>query len=197
MVLKLPAIAILPAHAVFWMGFIVTRMIVRGRTGAAARPETGPAQKSKGAAWFVAGHALAFAVLYNGICVGALWHHPSLFRRMPATGAALILAAMLFACWALLHFRSWRFKAQIDRGHQLATSGPFSLVRHPIYAAFCLLALGSFLWIPNEVTLAGLVLIVLFGDIRGRAEEKLLEQAFGAEYVDYKKRVARLVPLVY
>ena len=46
-------------------------------------------------------------------------------------------------------FRSWRFRATLDKGHQLATGGPFSLLRHPIYMGLNLLALGRAIWVPT------------------------------------------------
>jgi hypothetical protein len=80
---------------------------------------------------------------------------------------------------ALVFFRSWRFHAKLDEGHQLATGGPFRLVRHPIYAGLNLLALGSAIWAPSPIIWAGFALIAIGSDLRARSEEKLLERAFG------------------
>ncbi len=52
--------------------------------------------------------------------------------------------------WALDYFRSWRFRAKLDEGHQLATGGPFRLLRHPIYMGLNLLALGSAFWVVKR-----------------------------------------------
>jgi hypothetical protein len=60
-----------------------------------------------------------------------------------------------------------------------------------------LLAAGSFLWIPNALVLAGMLLVFLAGDLRARAEEKVLAAAFGDRYRDYAARVKRFVPGVY
>ena len=35
--------------------------------------------------------------------------------------------------WARAHFRSWRFRAKLDTGHELVAGGPFRFLRHPIY----------------------------------------------------------------
>jgi protein-S-isoprenylcysteine O-methyltransferase Ste14 len=51
--------------------------------------------------------------------------------------------------WARVWFASWRFRAKVDASHQLATGGPFALLRHPIYMGLNLLALGSAVWDPT------------------------------------------------
>jgi protein-S-isoprenylcysteine O-methyltransferase Ste14 len=94
-------------------------------------------------------------------------------------------------------FRSWRFQARIDATHRLSTDGPFAFVRHPIYAALDLLALGSLLWIPTPWTAAGLLLMMVMGDVRARGEEKVLLAAFGEDYRRYSARVRRFVPGIY
>jgi protein-S-isoprenylcysteine O-methyltransferase Ste14 len=109
---------------------------------------------------------------------------------MIAAGAALISSA-------LMHFRSWRLRARLDQGHELATEGPFRLMRHPIYMGLNLLALGTAIWIPTVVEWIALVLMFIGGDVRARSEEAILTQAFGAAYTDYCARTKRFIPLVY
>jgi protein-S-isoprenylcysteine O-methyltransferase Ste14 len=99
--------------------------------------------------------------------------------------------------WALVYFRSWRFRARLDEGHQLATGGPFGLVRHPIYLGLNLLALGTGLWVPTPLVWLGFVLMLLGSDFRGRAEEKLLAKSFGDLYGSYARRTRRFVPGLY
>jgi protein-S-isoprenylcysteine O-methyltransferase Ste14 len=98
---------------------------------------------------------------------------------------------------ALRVFESWRLLARVEEGHRLCRSGPFRVVRHPIYTAMSLLALGTFLWAPNPVVLAGAVLVMISGDRRARAEERLLARVFGDEYRDYCRASARAIPGVY
>jgi protein-S-isoprenylcysteine O-methyltransferase Ste14 len=70
-------------------------------------------------------------------------------------------------------------------------------VRHPIYAGLDLLALGSALWIPSVTMWVAFVLMAIGSDLRGRAEERLLELGFGETYRDYCRRTSRFVPGVY
>jgi protein-S-isoprenylcysteine O-methyltransferase Ste14 len=96
-----------------------------------------------------------------------------------------------------VHFRSWRFRATLDRGHQLATGGPFRLLRHPIYMALNLLALGTAIAIPSVLLWISVILMAIGSDLRGRAEERILEDAFGEAYRSYSRGTSRFVPYVY
>ena len=71
---------------------------------------------------------------------------------------------------------------------------PFDL---RIYAGLDLLALGSALWIPTTLTILAVPVMALAGELRARAEEPLLERAFGDTYRDYRRRTKRFIPGVY
>jgi protein-S-isoprenylcysteine O-methyltransferase Ste14 len=72
----------------------------------------------------------------------------------------------------------------------------FSVVRHPIYSGFTLFAFGwGLVWNSSATLIAALVLLFFF-DIKARREERWLEAKFGS-YAAYKKRVKKLIPLVY
>jgi protein-S-isoprenylcysteine O-methyltransferase Ste14 len=61
------------------------------------------------------------------------------------TGLALVAAGMGFVGWTLLEnpFASSAVRVQEDRGHRVITSGPYALVRHPMYFGVVLFSLGS------------------------------------------------------
>jgi protein-S-isoprenylcysteine O-methyltransferase Ste14 len=122
---------------------------------------------------------------------------PVWFPGQRIAGTLIIALGAWLMCWALVYFRSWRFRAKLDAGHELATGGPYALVRHPIYAGLNLLALGTAVWVPTPLTWIAVGLMVLGSDLRGRAEEGVLRQAFGDAYRDYCARTRRFVPGVY
>ena len=112
------------------------------------------------------------------------------------------LAAMLVLCAASLMFRSmrtlgpqWSIQARTIRDHRLITTGPYGVVRHPIY-----LGLGLFLMAVGLVAatwwafIAALGLYVVGTFLRIRAEELLLSDRFGQEFEHYRRRVPALVP---
>jgi protein-S-isoprenylcysteine O-methyltransferase Ste14 len=98
---------------------------------------------------------------------------------------------------ALRVFTSWRLLARLDAGHALCVDGPYRFVRHPIYLAMDLWAVGSALTCPTAATIAGAAVIFVGSDLRARAEEGFLVAVFGDEYRAYAARVRRLLPGVY
>ncbi len=134
---------------------------------------------------------------------GAWARHP---RRYLAAGAApegavlgalTIVAGTALLAWSLSALRSWRFLPEITLDHELCTTGPYALVRHPNYLALDLLGLGSATWLPTMPMLIAAVLLVVGGDWRARVEEKALIGAFGDRYRDYMRRVRRSIPGIY
>jgi protein-S-isoprenylcysteine O-methyltransferase Ste14 len=201
--LSLPAPWIYAAQAGFWGAFVVSRLIARSSDNVKASVEARPslaaqsysARRSRAVVW---AHAPGFLGLYAGIGIavsGGTSH--GLWPGQAIAGLLVIACATALCSWALLYFRSWRLRATVDVGHQLATGGPFRLVRHPIYTGFNLLALGSALWIPTPILWFAFLLMIIGSDVRARTEETLLEQAYGAAYASYRERTRRFVPGVY
>ena len=86
----------------------------------------------------------------------------------------------------------------IQEGHGLVTSGPYRFIRNPSYAAGLITMSGLGIALGNGISLALLVVTALLVYVpRIRAEEKMLQQAFGAAFDEYKKRSWALVPFVW
>jgi len=112
-------------------------------------------------------------------------------------GSVLTAAGLLFAVWARLHLgRNWSCTVTIKDGHELITSGPYALVRHPIYTGLLLALLGTALALGEW---RGLLAVALAGGafwFKLRIEERWMRQQFGAAYLAYAHRVRALVPFV-
>lgn len=188
------------AHAGFFLSFLVARGIaaiaLRGQTDArvvASQAATAPASRI-----LFLTHVGAFFLLYFGIAAAVFGPPPRLlFPPQIVIGALLIAIAALLSCWTLLYFRSWRFRAAIGVGHELATGGPFRILRHPIYLSLTLLALGTALWHPTVFISVSFVILAILADLRGRAEEALLLRVYGETYAKYCERTRRFIPAVY
>ena len=118
---------------------------------------------------------------------------------LQALGLALIVACMVFA-W--LTFRENTFAApvvriQTERGQKAVTTGPYALVRHPMYAGALLFMIGQPLLLGSWWALAAAPVLVLLMAIRAVGEERELARALPG-YADYMKRVRfRLIPGVW
>ena len=108
---------------------------------------------------------------------------------LAVAGAALVLRsrAELGAAWSLV--------PAADQGTGLVTTGPYRLVRHPIYLGLALLAMGEALafgsWPALMIVLSGIVPTFVW---RARAEEKLLGPTFGERYAVYRERTKMIIP---
>ncbi len=112
-------------------------------------------------------------------------------------GLALTAIGIGFAIAARLWIGSnWSGRVTIKEQHQLIQSGPYSLVRHPIYSGLLLALLGTALVHGELRGLAGFALAALGWVLKLRTEEAFLSQQFGDAYLDYKQRVKALVPFV-
>jgi protein-S-isoprenylcysteine O-methyltransferase Ste14 len=113
-------------------------------------------------------------------------------------GAAITAAGLLFSIWARRHLgKNWSQAVTIKEGHELIMSGPYSVVRHPIYTGLLLGFLGSAVACGEWRGLLAVALI--FGTLwpKLKLEEKWMHAHFGDSYEAYSRRVAALVPYLF
>ncbi len=186
-------------HTVWWGGFLLARAKLLGHPRPVAKEA--PRHESETvhaphAAGLVRAHSAAIIGLYPAVWTATtLSELPGLVR---GSFAVLFLTlGGVVAAWTLTVFRSYRLRATLEAGHELCESGPFRLVRHPLYLAFGLLGVGSALWAPSPATWLVTALLWVIGDLRARGEERLLEETFGERYQRYRSGTYRLVPWLY
>ena len=194
-------------HTAFWWAFVITRLVLKARSrrepGTREPDDRAPATDDRSrtaphSRALLAFHSVAFVMMYFGLAYAILPNRvPGWFAGQRLAGTLVILAGAALTSWTLIHFESWRFRAALDEHHVLATGGPFRFVRHPIYLGLTLLALGSAIWVPTAIVWIGAVLMAIGSDLRGRAEERLLADAFGAAYRDYCSATSRFIPGIY
>lgn len=91
--------------------------------------------------------------------------------------------------------KQWSFQARLVEDHKLVTSGVYNIVRHPIYTAMLGKLIATGIVLSHWAVLIVAVTIFLIGTIiRTRLEEKLLTDAFGAEFEKWKAKVPALIP---
>jgi len=171
--------------------FMVVAQVSRAR-GVARRGET--VTRSGGLAHYV---AYFFFVPYVFI---AARPGPELDIPAPLRGLGLILvvAGVVFSLWAIATLgRHYDLELEIHRDHELVRSGPYRIVRHPVYTGLALHFAGACLATGNLPLIAGTLLVIypaLY--LRAKTEERLLRERFGSVYDEYARRVGMLVPLL-
>jgi protein-S-isoprenylcysteine O-methyltransferase Ste14 len=89
----------------------------------------------------------------------------------------------------------WSHTVELADKHALVTDGPYSRVRHPLYASLVLWAAAQPLLLPNVIAgWSGAVAVALIWLIRVPREEQLMLESFGAEYEQYMARTGKLIP---
>src|SRR5690348_13960476 len=110
-------------------------------------------------------------------------------------GAAVTVASLLFAVWARHYLgKNWSSEVTIKQGHELITTGPYALVRHPIYTGI----LGGF---PGAaIALSQVRGVIVFIQVflvfwaKLRMEEEWMRSQFGETYTTYAHQTAAPVP---
>jgi protein-S-isoprenylcysteine O-methyltransferase Ste14 len=129
------------------------------------------------------------------------------FRLAPGEppGALRLAASVLFGATAgtlswtsVTHLgRQFRVNAGLYEDHQLVRTGPYAIVRHPIYSSlFAILLCTICMLTPWVWAILSVALFVAGTEIRVHAEDGLLSSRFGEEFARYKSKVPAYVPFL-
>jgi len=115
-----------------------------------------------------------------------------------APALALAVVAIVFSWTAVSHLgKQFRLHAGLYEDHELVRSGPYAIVRHPIYASLlAMLVVTMLLRMPWPWMPAALALFIAGTEIRIRSEDRLLESRFGDAFRRYRKEVPAYLPFV-
>jgi protein-S-isoprenylcysteine O-methyltransferase Ste14 len=122
--------------------------------------------------------------------------HPHTFGWFLA-GAVLVAAGIGFSIAARAWLGgNWSGMVTLKQDHELIRSGPYALVRHPIYSGLLLALIGTAIVIGKWRALIGLALIVFALVRKITIEERFMMEAFGEAYARYRAEVPALVPFI-
>lgn len=115
------------------------------------------------------------------------------------TAAAVVAAVSIAGVWKAVHHlgKQLRVTAGLYEDHELVRSGPYRIVRHPIYATLMGMLVATMLAVSRVEWMAPLLVLYVAGtEIRVRTEDRLLESRFGDEFRRYRQRVRAYIPFV-
>jgi len=137
--------------------------------------------------------AIALIALFTLVDTGGLEVHGTV---LPVIGILVVACGLGFAVWARVHIgRNWGMPMTIKEEPELVTSGPYRLVRHPIYTGILTAVIGTALSVNLLALLVGAVLAVFFV-YSATVEEKNLGAIFPRAYPAYRARTKMLIPFV-
>ena len=91
--------------------------------------------------------------------------------------------------------RHWTISVGLREGHTLITTGIYKYLRHPMYAAHLVWAIGQILILHNWIAGYSFIVTMLpFYFYRSRKEEEMLIEEFRDEYLEYKQKTGALFP---
>jgi protein-S-isoprenylcysteine O-methyltransferase Ste14 len=93
--------------------------------------------------------------------------------------------------------KQWRLEAALIEDHELIQTGPYGLIRHPIYTSMfgMLMATGAaYTWWP--LWIAGAVFFIAGTEVRVAAEDRLLAEHFQGTFTAYRSRVRAYIPFI-
>lgn len=150
-------------------------------------------------------------VLLQGLSYGIVWsvRRPpfteivsgvewlELLTAMIAMTAAIGSVLLIMAAVKTLG-KEWSITARLVENHQLATKGPYAVVRHPIYTGMLGMLVATGLAISAWIALVAAIVIFAIGTlIRVRIEERLLRETFGQRFEEYARQVPAVIPGIF
>jgi len=122
----------------------------------------------------------------------AFVHLPPYFH---AVGLLLFNGAALFIVWSHVALgRFWSAELETLPEHRVIRTGPYALVRHPLYSSYLVLAVGFFFATADWLVGALMLAYSLSVAARARTEEEMLIDRLGPAYSDYCEKTPRFLP---
>jgi protein-S-isoprenylcysteine O-methyltransferase Ste14 len=177
-----------------WIAWLIYWYAARRNNKAVQRRES-PASR--------AAHIVPLALAIMLFALPDLWRGWLSLRILPFSfvtywiGIAVLVAGLAFTVAARRHLGgNWSGTVTVKHGHELIRTGPYALVRHPIYTGMLVGFIGSAISLGEVrgVVAVGLVIVAFL--IKIRLEERWMTESFGDAYGRYRAEVKALIPFL-
>jgi protein-S-isoprenylcysteine O-methyltransferase Ste14 len=177
--------AIFVAWAVFWVGWLLAARWSKRGSG---RPVIASGARI----------IIAAGIVLGGFGSRLAGRHTSTVHSLALeiVGTVLFVAGLALAIWArVLLGRNWGMPMTLKDEPELVTSGPYRIIRHPIYTGILLAVLGTAIATDVFVFIIFAAMAVYFS-FSARVEDRLMARSFPATYPEYHDRTKMLIPFV-
>jgi protein-S-isoprenylcysteine O-methyltransferase Ste14 len=154
--------------------------------------------------WYFQRSVLLFIFAIIGIIAIRLFEPGILSLRVipdttlsDVTSIIITTAGLAFATWARIHLgKFWSSIVMIKSGHHLIRTGPYRIVRNPMYAGMLAAFIGAAIAIGEFVAFVAVGIVIVGIWLKIKAEENILQEKFGEEYIQFKREVKALIPFI-
>jgi len=149
--------------------------------------------------WYVIAQLALFGLVFFGPSTWfgwPTWTFPHTPLGSISSGILLLMGILLILTGIFRLGRNLTAAPYPKEQSTLVEKGPYQLVRHPMYSGAILVAFGWAFWVGGWFTIAYAIILFVFFDLKARREELWLREKF-PRYIEYQKRVNRLIPFLY
>ena len=108
---------------------------------------------------------------------------------------SIVAVGLGFAVYARFYLgRNWSGTIQLKKDHTLIRSGPYQIVRHPIYSGLLLAFIGLGIFLDRWLELPALFLLIAGFTMKARREEIIMLSRFGEDYRDLQHATGMFLP---
>ena len=129
------------------------------------------------------------------------WFNQAVFTvtfPIALAGLGLAICGVGLSIWArLILGENWSSSPSIKQNHALIVTGPYRVVRHPIYTGFLIALLGSALQHGLVRSFLAVLTCAVGFYLKVSVEEQFMVQRFGEAYLRYRRNVNALVPYIF
>jgi protein-S-isoprenylcysteine O-methyltransferase len=110
-------------------------------------------------------------------------------------GLVLTIVGLGFMAWSRIVLgQNWSAAVTIKKDHELMSTGPYAIVRHPLYAGVLLAMLGTAIFFGEVRGFIAFFLTFSGWWLKSRTEERFMVEQFGIRYLQYRQQVKALIP---
>ncbi len=183
------------AFAIFWFVHLIVRTYFQMK---ARGPERAYARNEQRAALGFRVLAIVYLILIvYSVSPWIDFAHINLAHWIRwVAGLGLLAFYLVFFSWThIVLGKHWSRLVEIHKDHALITTGPYRFIRHPMYSAFFLSAIGMYFLSANWLVFGiYFVSVTYMYFARVESEEVMMIERFGDSYREYMKRTGRLLP---
>jgi protein-S-isoprenylcysteine O-methyltransferase Ste14 len=181
--------------AVLWLAWLAYWIVAAHNVKATQRREPLPSLLARAALTLLTALLLALRVQ------PLAWLNA---RVLPQTmvaywlGLLMVVVGLAFAVWARIHLgRNWSGSVTVKEEHELIRTGPYGLVRHPIYTGLLLAILGTAVAFGEWRGLLAFGFLTVAFLLKLRREERFMSESFPNDYPRYRAQVPALIPFAH